>query len=263
MKVLEIDGLKFGVDTDIEYRRASSLLTKEPGTIEWLNTLVSGDLLWDVGANIGVYSIYAAVKRGCRVFAFEPHLPSSVSLINNIKLNRCQDRVTVCSFALDHGSYTSGTAGFHYFSKRPGASGSQLYRPIDESGSSFDPNITVQVAIFSGEVLIENCAEFSNPTAMKIDTDGNEPGVFVGMRERIESLTTIQIEVRQQTKKIVDDLMERRGFELQKRHYTAAGEQRRRAGEDELSIPHNAIYRNTRIHGRCTTSTLVSIDANQ
>lgn len=42
--------------------RAQTLLTKEPDTIEWIDTFQKDDVLWDIGANVGVYSLYAATS---------------------------------------------------------------------------------------------------------------------------------------------------------------------------------------------------------
>ena len=52
--------------------RYETLLDKEPETIEWIDGFETGDTLWDIGANIGIYSIYAGVK-GIRTWGFEPH----------------------------------------------------------------------------------------------------------------------------------------------------------------------------------------------
>ena len=51
--------------------RARTLLTKEPETIEWINTFSDKDVFWDIGANVGVYTLYAAL-RNIAVLSFEP-----------------------------------------------------------------------------------------------------------------------------------------------------------------------------------------------
>ena len=68
------DRIVFVVDDPYSFlgMRARSLLSKEPETITWLDRLEEDDVLWDVGACVGSYSIYAAVRRGVRVVAFEP-----------------------------------------------------------------------------------------------------------------------------------------------------------------------------------------------
>ncbi len=47
----------------ILFWRAKTLLTKEPETIAWLDRMVANDVFFDIGANIGMYSIYAGKKK--------------------------------------------------------------------------------------------------------------------------------------------------------------------------------------------------------
>ena len=51
--------------------RFNTLLDKEPETIEWIDSFKPGETLWDIGANVGIYSIYAGL-RGLNVLSFEP-----------------------------------------------------------------------------------------------------------------------------------------------------------------------------------------------
>lgn len=41
--------------------RAQSLLTKEVDTTAWIDGFEKGAVFWDVGANSGVYTLYAAI----------------------------------------------------------------------------------------------------------------------------------------------------------------------------------------------------------
>ena len=66
--------------------RVTTFLTKEPETIEWIDTFAPGDVLFDIGANIGCYSIYAA-SRSVRVMAFEPESQNYALINQNIFLN--------------------------------------------------------------------------------------------------------------------------------------------------------------------------------
>ena len=47
------------------------LFDKEPEIIRWIDQFLQGDTLLDVGANIGLYSLYAS-KSGCNVVSIEP-----------------------------------------------------------------------------------------------------------------------------------------------------------------------------------------------
>lgn len=79
--------------------RAQTLFTKEPETIQWIRSMKPNEVLYDVGANVGMYSIYAG-KRGMRVFSFEPEASNTYVLNKNIAENKLSDKVTAYSFAL-------------------------------------------------------------------------------------------------------------------------------------------------------------------
>lgn len=77
---------KFLTPNETTKWRANTLLTKEPSTIEWLDTIKSGEVLYDIGANIGSYSVYAGV-RGAKVYSFEPEAENCSLLNKNLALN--------------------------------------------------------------------------------------------------------------------------------------------------------------------------------
>ena len=62
------------------------LLTKEPETLEWIDQF-KGDkiVFWDIGANVGLYSIYAALKhKDIQIISFEPSVNNLRVLSRNI-----------------------------------------------------------------------------------------------------------------------------------------------------------------------------------
>ncbi len=81
--------------------RARTFFTEEPDTIEWLDALQPTDVLWDVGANVGLYSIYAAKFRKCSVYAFEPESQNYALLIDNMSLNSVNERLNAACIALN------------------------------------------------------------------------------------------------------------------------------------------------------------------
>ncbi len=92
--------LVFAVPNALCQYRADSFSTKEPETLEWIERIPHGSVLWDIGANVGLYACYAAKARGCRVFAFEPSVFNLELLARNIFLNGLTERVTIVPLPL-------------------------------------------------------------------------------------------------------------------------------------------------------------------
>ena len=63
--------------------RASSFLYKEPETIRWIDSFEVEDSFLDIGANIGIYSLYAATK-GIKATCIEPDALNFALLNMNI-----------------------------------------------------------------------------------------------------------------------------------------------------------------------------------
>ena len=82
--------------------RTDSYNTKEPETLDWIDrSMAEGGVLIDVGANIGLYAMYAALRHpALRVLAFEPEYANLHVLRDNVLLNRLADRVEIYAIAL-------------------------------------------------------------------------------------------------------------------------------------------------------------------
>jgi len=84
--------LLFFCPNELALWRARTLMEKEPETIGWVDSFKEGDVLWDIGANVGCYSIYAA-SRGINVRSFEPHFGNYYLLNKNIELNKMGEKI--------------------------------------------------------------------------------------------------------------------------------------------------------------------------
>ena len=81
--------------------RFSQLERSEPDTIAWIDNFTNDPIVfWDIGANMGVYSLYAALRPNVQVLAFEPGAASYWALNRNIELNGMDDRITALPAAL-------------------------------------------------------------------------------------------------------------------------------------------------------------------
>lgn len=89
------------ISSDIEQYRLDSYSAKEPETLDWIDRKVqSGTVFFDIGANIGLYSLYTAARNpDATVYAFEPEAQNHANLCQNIFVNNFTN-VTPCAIAL-------------------------------------------------------------------------------------------------------------------------------------------------------------------
>jgi FkbM family methyltransferase len=168
--------IRFDCPTEIALGRAKWLLQKEPGTISWLDGFAPGSVFWDVGANIGVYSLYAAIVRDCRVLAFEPTAANYFGLNTNIVLNGVDARVQAFCLALDR------TDRLDAMQMRDQVIGTALHtfgEAKDYKGDAFTPAWRQGALALSIDTLVEQFAA-TFPNHIKIDVDGLETAVVQG-----------------------------------------------------------------------------------
>jgi FkbM family methyltransferase len=163
--------------------RVETLFTKEPDTIEWLESFRPGDILIDVGANVGMYTVFAAKVSGATVHAFEPESQNYAVLNQNVMLNQLDKAVAAYCVAL------SDRVGFDRLYLSEFVAGSSCHSwgaPLDFAnrprGSPFAQgcfSTTIDAAIASGAIPL--------PTHIKIDVDGLEHAVLAGARETLRN----------------------------------------------------------------------------
>jgi FkbM family methyltransferase len=225
-------GIRFLCDTELEVWRAKSLLTKEPGTLQWLSKIQPGDVLYDIGANVGCYTLIAA-KGGARVYAFEPHVANAASLIRNVIANGLSDRVTVLTCAVGR---HSGMQRFAYASYVAGSSGHEI-------GAHGFTELKSTVAI---DALLDDHA-IAAPMWIKIDIDGQEAEVIAGMSALLAGVRRqppagLQVETSPEARAGVIRALDVAGYRLVGRHRTQAGEKSVQHGADPDGITDNAVF---------------------
>jgi FkbM family methyltransferase len=158
--------------------RVESLLSKEPDTIEWIGGFAEGDTLLDIGANVGMYSIFAAQTRGARVFAFEPESQNYAILNRNIHLNGLSQRVSAYCAAL---SDRAGFSHLHLSMFIPGASCHSYGAPLDHDNRPVVSHFAQGCIATTVDDLVASGA-MPVPAHIKIDVDGLEHMVVAGAR---------------------------------------------------------------------------------
>jgi FkbM family methyltransferase len=92
--------MRFATTGSSSKKRLRSLFSKEPITLAWIDTFADGETLYDIGANVGMYTVYAGVMRNAKVYAFEPEALNYAELNKNIFLNDLHDHVLAYCLAL-------------------------------------------------------------------------------------------------------------------------------------------------------------------
>lgn len=135
----------------------------------WLASLGEGDVVLDVGANLGYYSVLSACAPvgALRVFAFEPDPDNYQLLCANIEKNRAQASVVAMHVALGD---SSGDVPLHLSSSNKGDH--QLFS-TDQARDS------VLVSMLRGEDAISE--QVDRIDLVKIDTQGTELAVLEGL----------------------------------------------------------------------------------
>ncbi|EDP64982.1 methyltransferase FkbM family protein [alpha proteobacterium BAL199] len=156
--------------------RVLSLYQKEPETIDWISRMSAEDILYDIGANIGLYTIWAAATRKLRAYAFEPESGSYALLCGNIFDNRLGERVRAYCLGL---SDKTGLSEIMLTSPDPGTSGHQVMNAMTDTivphTRQFPPGV---VTTTLDQLVFEH--GLPCPTCIKVDVDGLEPAIVHG-----------------------------------------------------------------------------------
>ncbi len=157
--------------------RASTFSTKEPETLKWIDEYGGDGVFFDIGANIGLYSIYYAKSKSGKVFAFEPSVLNTKQLAKNISLNQASEVISVLSSPLTD---QNGFAQFKHASLVEGSALSSFGVPYGQDGKSFHENLSYSLLGFSLDFLAEVGLIPGNPSLIKIDVDGIEHLILKG-----------------------------------------------------------------------------------
>jgi len=201
--------------------RTKTYESEEPETINWLNTLSEQDTLWDVGANVGMYSIYAAVLRKCQVIAFEPEAQNYALLLENIALNGINNNCDAVSIAVGPAPSGFGYLNIRYITKggaynqftKSGKINDEIAMPSTE----FDNELRQVVYSLTLDEILKRKL-FPEPTHLKVDVDGLEGMIFHHSEELlgIKRLRTILVELDKNNKihMEVPNILRRNNFKI-------------------------------------------------
>ena len=196
--------------------RVRTFTTKEPETLKWIDGFKPGSVLWDIGANIGLYSLYAAKTRSCRVFAFEPSVFCLEFLSRNIWLNDLQSQITIVPNPL---SYKTQLNLLTLHSREWGESSNSFGTSLDQDGKEIDASFDYSVLGVTIDEAI-SALKLPPPEHIKIDVDGIEPLILAGGAQTLKQVESVSVEVPtyRGANERVSELLSQAGLKLARWH---------------------------------------------
>ncbi len=223
IKILD-QNVKFFCPNHLLKWRVDTYFTKEPETLEWINSFEKKEdlIFWDIGSNIGLYSIYNALKNPkSTTIAFEPSSSNLRVLTRNISINNLEKNIKVVSIPLTNKENTFQEMKEGQFIE--GGALNSFGEKFDFEGKEFKPIMKYNLFGTTMNYFIENSI-LDVPDYIKIDVDGIEHLILDGgdkflNNEKIKSLSIeINEDFKEQYKKVLN-LMKKFDFKiLHKKH---------------------------------------------
>ena len=202
--------------------RLVNFFKKEPDTLNWIDNFKKKSIFFDIGANTGNYTIYAAVTHSSikDIFAFEPSFLNTRVLSRNISINKLNKKIKIIQLPLSNkknkvlemsestfeegGSFN--TFGTKYNSKSIIHNKKNNYSIL---GTNLDYLINLKILPI--------------PNYIKIDVDGIEHLILQGAKKTIKNkrVESILIELYPNFKTQYNfcfKILKRNGFKLQSKY---------------------------------------------
>lgn len=175
--------VKFRTDTFAEFMRFRDLVGERAVIEDLLESLCSDDIFYDVGANVGMYTCFAASKLTSGItVAFEPEPENIAQLEENLSLNALN--AETIELAL---SDTNGTAKLALSGEEVGEGEHKI--------ATKDVQNSIEIETARGDSVIKERG-LPTPTVVKIDVEGAELSVLRGLSDTLrEHVRLVYVEV--------------------------------------------------------------------
>ena len=223
------------VDTHRQLRRLSSC-RNEPETVRWLQAgFKSGDVLYDIGANVGAYSLvaWAVAGQDATIYAIEPSFSTFAALSANVYVNRCSGKIIPLHVAL---ADKTDLLTLNY----AGLAAGDANHVLSEPGREIEAVFAQPILTYRLDDLVR-VFRLKPPTHIKMDVDSTERELLIvkGACETLASpeLGSLLIEVDESSpccQELIETL-ENAGFDRKSRH-----------GRVRASTVFNYIFEKTR-----------------
>lgn len=205
--------VKFYITNEMTAARAFLFGKKEKEVYDFIDKyLKEKHIFFDVGANVGVFSIYAGLYKNSKCFAFEPEYSNLFLLKKNIILNKLEDKISIFPCSI---SNKNDFSTLHLSSKEDG---SALHSTSKENIIFTDENSRVVMKIGTVNSSIDHFVNLTRiyPDMLKIDTDGAEFMILKGAKKTLQTLKYLAIEMPALSKQKENclDLLKKSKFKL-------------------------------------------------
>jgi FkbM family methyltransferase len=186
-KNVHVNGIRFNLSCNnwITHFRWYLFNKKEPEVRMYIDeNLNNEDVFFDIGANVGVFTIYAAKRHpGLKIYSFEPEISNLCLLKENIIHNNILDRVKTYGVAI------SDFVGLSELHIQDFEEGSAMHAESTNYLSKTDEGYNVVWSEGVAAVTLDHiCQQLGVvPNGMKIDTDGNELKILNGAKNTLKN----------------------------------------------------------------------------
>ncbi len=199
------------------FYRADSFSTKEPETLAWIDRLGGDGPLFDIGANVGLYSIYYARTKGGCVYAFEPSVFNLALLVKNISINGLASKIRIVPTPL---SSADGFGDFTLQMTTEGGALSSFDVAYGQDGKPLNKVLSYMTPGFTLDSLLETGMIREIPRLVKVDVDGIEHLILKGAVKTIShpECVSILVEVNRDFAELasnVNAILTNAGFSLE------------------------------------------------
>ena len=202
--------INFFIPNHLTKSRVDTFFIKEPETLEWIDSFKNSDdlIFWDIGANIGLYSIYNALKNANSLtVSFEPSTSNLRVLSRNISINNLEDNMQIVPLPL-----TNKENKFLMMKEGQFNEGGAL-NAFGESwnfeGKDFKSEMNYKLLGTTINYLLDNNI-LDVPDHIKIDVDGIEHLILEGASKYLKhkKIKSLSIEINENFKEQYEQVLQ-------------------------------------------------------
>ena len=201
--------INFFVPNQLTNWRIDTYFSKEPETLEWIDSFEKKEnlIFWDIGANIGLYSIYNSLKNPkSTTIAFEPSSSNLRVLTRNISINNLEKNIKVVPIPLTNKENIFQEMNEGHFVE--GGALNSFGEKFDFEGKEFKSTMKYNLLGTTMNYFIENSI-LDIPDYIKIDVDGIEHLILEGGDKFLnnEKVKSLSIEINENFKYQYDNIL--------------------------------------------------------